>query len=65
MHGWIFVGGKSGVAHLVAETEAQRLQPARAITRLLAGPGVFELRAADATQDPRALLPAQRAAPMR
>jgi acetyl-CoA/propionyl-CoA carboxylase carboxyl transferase subunit len=50
-------GGKSGVAHLVAETEADAMTQARAITRLLAQPGVFELPAADAAQDLRALLP--------
>jgi acetyl-CoA/propionyl-CoA carboxylase carboxyl transferase subunit len=50
-------GGKSGVAHLVAETEADAITQARASTRLLAQPGVFELRAAGATQDLRALLP--------
>jgi acetyl-CoA/propionyl-CoA carboxylase carboxyl transferase subunit len=50
-------GGRSGVAHLVTETEADAITQARAITGLLAQPGVFELRAADASQDLRALLP--------
>jgi acetyl-CoA/propionyl-CoA carboxylase carboxyl transferase subunit len=50
-------GGKSGVAHLVAETAADAITQARAITRLLAQPGRFELRAVGATQDLRALLP--------
>ena len=50
-------GGKSGVAHLVTETEADAIRQARAITRLLAQPGVFELRAVGTSQDLRALLP--------
>jgi acetyl-CoA/propionyl-CoA carboxylase carboxyl transferase subunit len=50
-------GGKSGVAHLVAETEADAITQARTLTRLLARPGAFELRSAGAAHDLRTLLP--------
>jgi acetyl-CoA/propionyl-CoA carboxylase carboxyl transferase subunit len=51
------VHGKSGVAHLVTETEADAITRAREVTGLLTQPGAFDVRAAGASQDLRALLP--------
>jgi acetyl-CoA/propionyl-CoA carboxylase carboxyl transferase subunit len=51
-------GRKSGVAHLVVETEQEALAQARRIAGLLARPGLFDAaRVAERGADPRALLP--------
>jgi acetyl-CoA/propionyl-CoA carboxylase carboxyl transferase subunit len=50
-------GAKSGVVHLVTETEAQALARARAITHLFARPGVFDLESVRAPRDLAPLLP--------
>lgn len=51
-------GRKSGVAHVVAGSEADAIARARAITTLLARPGRFDLHLAGPGQDLRTLLPA-------
>jgi acetyl-CoA/propionyl-CoA carboxylase carboxyl transferase subunit len=51
-------GRRSGVVHVVTESESEALEEARRITDLLAAPGTFDLRTLDSTEDPTALLPA-------
>lgn len=50
-------GTKSGVVHVVADSESDAYARARRITGLLAKPGLFDLAAVHTTQDLRALLP--------
>jgi acetyl-CoA/propionyl-CoA carboxylase carboxyl transferase subunit len=50
-------GRKSGVAHVIAESEQDAYTRARRITSLLARPGHFNLARAAVDQNPRALLP--------
>jgi acetyl-CoA/propionyl-CoA carboxylase carboxyl transferase subunit len=50
-------GRKSGVAHVVVETEAEAFARARRITELFAHPGAFDLSSVTDERDLRALLP--------
>ena len=53
-------GKKSGVAHVVADTEADSFARTRRLTSLFARPGMFDLHSLRAETDLRALLPEQR-----
>jgi acetyl-CoA/propionyl-CoA carboxylase carboxyl transferase subunit len=53
-------GKKSGVVHVLAESEADAYVRARRITGLLARPGLFDLHAVRDEKDLHALLPEQR-----
>ncbi len=54
-------GKKSGVVHVIADSEADALVRARRFTGLFARPGIFDMtRAADEQTDLRALLPEQK-----
>lgn len=50
-------GTKSGVVHIIADSERDANVRARRVTSLLAKPGLFDLRAVQDTDDLRALLP--------
>jgi acetyl-CoA/propionyl-CoA carboxylase carboxyl transferase subunit len=50
-------GPRSGVVHVVAETERDALDRARSIVSMLAGPGLFDLSSVSEERDLSALLP--------
>lgn len=50
-------GTKSGVVHIIADSEPDAYVRARRVASLLAKPGLFDLRAVQTTNDLRALLP--------
>jgi acetyl-CoA/propionyl-CoA carboxylase carboxyl transferase subunit len=50
-------GRRSGVVHIVTDTEAEALESARSVTMLLAEQGEFDLSRVGADHDLRALLP--------
>jgi len=53
-------GKRSGVVHVVADSEADALHRARRITAMLARPGIFDPRSLGESVDLRATLPEQR-----